>query len=455
MSRRGRHGTARVAILAALLAASPLAAQPAPAPVAEQTPVVAIVGGTVHTMGDAGTLEGATVVLRDGRVAAVGTGVEPPQGATVVDARGKVVTPGLFDSFTQIGLVEINAVGASDDAETDLDRVTAAFRVADALNPASTLVAVARVEGLTRALVVPGADGALIAGQAAVVQLGAGLDDGPAGMVVRAPVAMYAVLGEEGAEMAGGSRAAALLVLREALQDARDYAANRAAFERGERRPYALSRLDLEALAPVVAGELPLLVAADRASDLLAAVRFAEEEGLRLVLAGAAEGWMVADALAAAGVPVLLQPLANLPASFESLGATLANAARLHAAGVPVALMSGDSHNARNLRQDAGNAVAWGLPWDAALAAMTTVPARIWGLEGRYGRLEPGYEADVVVWDGDPLELTTYPERVFIRGEEMPRDSRQTRLRDRYLDLPEEGELPPAYRHGVPEDEVP
>ena len=445
MNRRGRHGIARATVVAALLAfllaAPPLAAQQAAAPA-----VVAIVGGTVHTMGDAGTLEGATVVLRDGRVAAVGSGVEPPPGATVVDARGKVVTPGLFDSFTRIGLVEISAVGASDDAETDLDRVTAAFRVADALNPASTLVAVNRVEGLTRALVVPGADGALIAGQAAVVQLGAGLDDGPAGMVVRAPAAMYAVLGEEGAEMAGGSRAAALLVLREALQDARDYASNRAAFERGERRPYALSRLDLEALAPVAAGELPLLVAADRASDLLAAVRFAEEEGLRLVLAGAAEGWMVADALAAAGVPVLLQPLANLPASFESLGATLANAARLHAAGVPVALMSGDSHNARNLRQDAGNAVAWGLPWHAALAAMTTVPARIWGLEGSYGRIEPGYEADVVVWDGDPLELTTYPEHVFIRGEEMPRDSRQIRLRDRYLDLPEDGELPPAYR---------
>jgi imidazolonepropionase-like amidohydrolase len=267
---------------------------------------------------------------------------------------------------------------------------------------------------------------------------------------------MHVVLGEEGAELAGGSRAAAFLLLREALQDARDYAAHREAFARGERREYALSRLDLEALVPVVEGELPLLVAADRASDLLAAVRLADEEGLRLVLAGAAEAWMVADALAAAGVPVLLAPLGNLPSSFEALGATLANAARLHAAGVPVAFMSGDSHNARNLRQDAGNAVAWGLPWDAALAGMTTVPARIWGLEGTYGRLEPGYEADVVVWDGDPLEVTTYPERVFIRGEEMSPVTRQTRLRDRYLELPAEGERPPAYRRpGVPEAEGP
>ena len=290
----------------------------------------------------------------------------------------------------------------SRDTATDLDRVTAAFRVADALNPASTLVAVNRVEGLTRALVVPGNGGRLIAGQAAVVQLGAGLDDGPRGMVVREPAAMAVELGEGGAAIAGGSRAAALLLLREALQDARDYAANRAAFERGERRAYALSRLDLEALVPVVAGDEPLLVEVDRAADLLTVIRFAQEEKVRVVLAGAAEGWMVADELAAAGVPVLLQPLANLPASFETLGATLANAARLDAAGVPVAFMSGDSHNARNLRQDAGNAVAWGMPWDAALAAMTTVPASIWGLDGVYGRIEPGYEADLVIWEPSP-----------------------------------------------------
>ncbi len=436
-----RRGPAAAAALVTLVAAAAVAAAPA-AP-----PVVALVGGTVHTLGAAGTLEGVTVLLRDGRVAAVGRDVTPPPGAVVIDAAGKVVTPGLFDSFTQIGLVEISAVPASRDTATDLDRLTAAFRVADALNPASTLLAVNRVEGLTRALVVPSAgSGGLIAGQAAVVELGARVADGPAGMVVRQPAAMVAVLGEAGAQLAGGSRAAALLVLREALQDARDYAAHRAAFDSGARRPYALSRLDLEALGPVVRGEEPLLLEVDRAADLLAAVELGREMGVRVVLAGAAEGWMVADRLAAAGVPVLLQPLVNLPASFETLGATLANAGRLAAAGVPVAFMSGDSHNARNLRQAAGNAVAWGLPWDDALAAMTTVPAAIWGLEGSYGRIEPGYEADVVVWNGDPLEVTTYPEHVFIRGEEMSPDSRQTRLRDRYLRLPEEGELPPAYR---------
>jgi len=404
---------------------------------------VAVVGGRVVTMGPAGTVDGATVVIEDGRIAAVGAGLAVPPGARVVDAAGKTVTPGLFDSTSQIGLVEIGAVPGSRDTQTSDDRITAAFRVVDALNPASTLIPVNRVEGLTRALVVPSAESSLIAGQAAVIHLGVGPELGwdP---VVRAPAAVYAVLGEEGAELAGGSRGAAMLRLREALQDARDYAANRAAFERAERREYALSRLDLEALVPVVRGELPLLVEAHRASDLLAALALAEEEGLRLVLSGAAEGWRVAGRIAAAGVPVVLDPLVDLPKRFESLGATLENAARLHAAGVRVAFLSGSSHNARNLRQAAGNAVAHGLPWEAALAAMTAVPAAIWGVEG-YGTLAPGMDADLVVWDGDPLEVTTFPDRVFVRGVEMPMETRQTRLRDRYLDLPEEGELPPAY----------
>lgn len=412
------------------------------APVRAET--VALVGGRVHTMGAAGVLDGATVVLAEGRVQAVGPDVTVPDGARVIDVAGKVVTPGLFDSYTQLGLVEVGAVSGSRDGRTDDDRITAALDVTDALNPASTLLPINRVEGLTRALVVPSAGGTLIAGQAAVIHLGDGLagDD----LVVRAPAALHVVLGERGAEEAGGSRAAALLQLREALQDARDYADHREDFARGARRAYALSRLDLDALVPVVRGEVPLLVSADRASDLLAAVELAREYDLRLVLAGAVEGWRVAERLAAAGVPVLVDPMQNLPSSFESLAATLENAARLHAAGVRVALMSGSSHNARNLRQAAGNAVAHGLPWEAALAAMTSTPAEVWGLADDSGRLEPGMTADVVVWDGDPLEVTSFPEHVFINGEEMPMESRQLRLRDRYRHLPEEGDLPPAYR---------
>jgi imidazolonepropionase-like amidohydrolase len=420
-----------------LLAGLVLAAMPA---LAE---TIVITGATIHTLGSQGTIRNGSVVIENGRIKAVGANVAAPAGARTIDGQGKVVTPGLFDSLSRIGLVEIGSVDGTADASVEDDRVTAAFNVADAINPRSVLIPVNRIEGLTRIVAAPEAGESLIAGQGAVIHLG-----GPGDFLVRSPVAMFAVLGESGARLAGGSRAASILRLREALQDAKDYAANRKAFETGERREYALSRLDLEALIPVVRGELPLVVNANRASDIEAALRLAKELGLKLILSSVNEGWMVADQIAAAKVPVLVSPLDNLPGSFENLGATLENAARLHKAGVTVAFMSGDAHNARNIKQGAGNAVAYGMPWDAALAAMTSVPARIWGISDRYGTLEPGKDADVVIWDGDPLELTSFPVAVFIRGKEMPMTSRQIELRDRYKDL--SGPMPPAYRKPQP-----
>jgi imidazolonepropionase-like amidohydrolase len=378
------------------------------------------------------------VVIEGGKIRAVGASVPVPAGARRIDARGKVVTPGLLDSFSRIGLVEVNAVEGSNDTQIEDDRITAAFNAADAINPSSSLIPVNRVEGLTRVVVMPDTGESLIAGQAAIIHLG-----GPGDYLVRSPAAMFAALDEGGAGLSGGSRAASLLRLREAIRDTLDYIANRKAFEQGERREYSLSRLDLEALIPVVQGELPLVLRAQRASDIQAALRLAKEHKLRLILAGVNEGWMIAPEIAAAKVPVLVQPLENLPGSFELLGATFENAARLHKAGVTMAFMSGDAHNARNIRQAAGNAVAYGLPWEAALAAMTSVPARIWGLADSYGTLEPGKDADLVIWDGDPLELTSYPDAVFIRGVQMPMKTRQTELRDRYKDL--SGPLPPAY----------
>ncbi|MFL6290481.1 MAG: amidohydrolase family protein, partial [Thermoanaerobaculia bacterium] len=209
-------------------------------------------------------------------------------------------------------------------------------------------------------------------------------------------------------------------------------------------RELEVSRLDLEALQPVVRGELPLVLAVNRASDIQAALRLAKEEKLKLILAGAGEAWVVADEIAAAQVPVLITPLNNLPGSFDFLGATLENAARLHKAGVTFAFMSVAAHEAYSIRQGAGNAVAYGLPWDAALAALTTVPARLWGIEDSYGSLEPGKDADVVVWTGDPLEITTWATEVFIRGRQVPIMSRQLELRDRYKDVG--NAVPPAYR---------
>ncbi|MFN2442037.1 MAG: amidohydrolase family protein [Thermoanaerobaculia bacterium] len=389
--------------------------------------VVAITGATVHTMGTQGTVTDATVVIRDGKIETVARGAVVPEGARRIDGRGKIVTPGLFDSLTRIGLVEVSSVtGTRDDAAGE-DRITAAFDVRYGINPDSMLIPVNRIDGLTRAVVAPGAGTSLIGGQGAVIHLG-----GSEGMIVKGPAAMFASLGEQGASRAGGTRGAAMLRLREALEDARDFSRNYERYEQGNRREYALSRLDLQALGPVLRGQLPLVIHANRASDLLGALELAREFNLRVMLAGATEGWKVAREISSAGVPVLINPLENLPSNFENLGATLENAARLHAAGVTVVFATGDSHNARNIRQAAGNAVAYGMPWQAALAAMTSVPARVWGIQQQYGTLEPGRDADVVIWDGDPLELSSYPAAVFIRGVEMPMTSRQTELRDRY-----------------------
>jgi imidazolonepropionase-like amidohydrolase len=373
-----------------------------------------------------------TVLIRDGRVAAVGTDVSVPAGARVIDAAGKTVTPGLVDSGIQTGIVEIpvSADGTADENTTD-PRVSAAFTVVDAFNGNSTLIPVTRVDGITRALVTPGGTGNVFLGQGAVMDLsGAQV---PAA-VTRAPAVMVAALGETGAGMAGGSRSTAMLRLREVLEDARDYSLNRAAFNARSRRDYARTRLDLEALQPVLTGQMPLAVLANRASDLLAATRLAAEFKLKLVLVGAAEGWMVASQLKAANVPVVVKPLTDIP-SFDSLGATLENAARLSRAGVTVALASFDTQNSRNLRQETGNAIANGMDRDAALQAVTLTPARLWGVADRTGSLEVGKDADVVVWSGDPFELTTNAEAVFIKGVEMPKDTRQRALLERYRTL--------------------
>jgi imidazolonepropionase-like amidohydrolase len=400
---------------------------------------IAITNARVLTAAGA-PLERGTVLIRDGRIQAVGASVQVPASARVIDATGKWVTPGFLDSSTGIGTVEISlsADGTVDLATTER-RITAAFRAADNLNPFSTLIPITRVEGITRVVVAPASGASLIAGQGLLMDLG---NDGPTLTIHRDPVGMFVVLGEPAAALAGGSRGAVLLQLREALQDARDYAANRNAFEAAQRRAYALSRLDLEALVPVLRREVPLVVQAHRASDILAALRVAAEYNLRLVLTGANEAWMVAPQIAAAGVPVVLDPSRNLP-TFESLGITFENAARLHAAGVLVAFASFDSHNARNLKQEAGIAVAYGMPYDAALRAVTVNPARIWGIAERYGTLEAGKDADVVVWSADPFEVTTVVEHVFIRGRQMPVDTRQRDLFLRYRTI--DGAVPPAY----------
>ncbi len=425
------------AILAASLAlsAAPLAAQG----------VVAIEGGTVYTMTGA-PIEGGTVLIRDGRIAAVGRDVAVPAGARRVDARGKRVTPGLFESHTRTGLTEVGAVPGTNDytlADQDEDRIMAAFDVADGLNPASIVIPVTRIAGVTTAVAAPGGGG-LVNGMGVVIDLAG---DDARDMLVKDPVAMYATLGEGVETSGGGARGGTTLRLRELLEDTRAYARQRSDFERGDTREFAASRLDLQAMIPVIQGRLPLVVEAHRASDLRTALRLADEYGLKLILLGASEGWMVADEIARARVPVIVKVLQNLPSSFERLGSRYDNAALLRRAGVQVAITTGETHNARNVRQEAGNAVAYGLPWDEALRAVTLYPAQIWGVADTHGSLAPGKVADVVVWDGDPLELMTSVEHVFIGGREVPLTSRQTELRDRYRRLDENVRV---YGRGTP-----
>jgi imidazolonepropionase-like amidohydrolase len=406
----------------------PVRTAPARAVAAAPSETVAIINGRVLPVSGP-AIERGTVIIRAGKIAAAGATVAVPAGARVIDATGKIVTPGWIESATQIGIVEIpsGAEGSDDQASTDKE-LSAAFNVVDSFNGDSTVIPVTRVEGITRAVVMPAGTGHAILGQGALFALsGAQVPES----VVKAPVAMFANLGEAGAASEGGSRASAMLRLREALQDALDFVRNRAAWNAAQRRPYARGRLDLEALAPVVRGELPLAVNVNRASDLLAAMRLADEFHLKLILLGAAEGWRVASELAASKVPVVVKPLTDIP-SFDALGATLENAARLAKAGVTLILSSFDTHNARNLRQEAGNAIANGLDRDAALRAVTLEPARAWGVADRLGTLEVGRDADVVIWSGDPFELTTRAERVFIAGREMPQETRQKQLFEKY-----------------------
>jgi imidazolonepropionase-like amidohydrolase len=227
----------------------------------------------------------------------------------------------------------------------------------------------------------------------------------------------------------------ALMRLRELLEDARLYGRQRGAYDRRALREMDASRLDLERLQDALAGRIPVVVRVSRASDILRVLELARSYGLSLVLSGAEEGWRVADRISAADVPVILQPLTNLPSSFTRLGARFDNAAILARAGVPIVLTTDGAHELRNIRQEAGNAIAHGLPREEALRAVTLEPARVFGLDREYGTIAPGKVANVVVWNGDPFETTTWPTHVFVQGREVPLRSRQTELFERYRRL--------------------
>jgi imidazolonepropionase-like amidohydrolase len=410
-----------------------------------QAQTTAITGATVHTVGPQGTIENATVVIENGTITAVGTGATVPTGAERIDASGKIITPGLFSPLGQIGLSEVGAVAGTNDAIQQGQELTAGFDVAEAFNPRSIVVAISRIDGVTRAGLTPrpGAGdnaGHVLSGLASVVDLGHGPDH-----FTRRGALVVANLGETGSEAAGGSRAAAVQVLRTALEDAIDYRDNKAAYERGDWRDYSVGMTDLDALLTVIDGSAGLLFRVNRASDISVVLELAGDYGIRAVIAGGKEAWMVADDIAAAQVPVILDGVNNLPADFDAINARLDSASLLQEAGVLFAFGAGvQTHNARLLTQSAGNGVANGLTWDQALRAITLSPAEIYGVAEVTGSIEVGKAGDIVIWGDDPLEVTSYPDQVFVRGHAVPMESRQTLLRDRYLQSGTD--KPPAFR---------
>ncbi|KLI64674.1 amidohydrolase family protein [Aurantiacibacter marinus] len=446
---------------ALVLSATPLAAQD-----------IAITGATVATGDGSNPIENATVVVQGGRVVAAGAGVAVPAGMTMLDGSGTWVTPGIFASITNLGLVDVDAVSESNDASAGDSPFNAALDVAPVINPAAQDFAYSRAGGVTRATVTPVAGASIFAGQGAVIDLGADFD-----AVTQPRAFQFVEMGERGARLAGGSRTSVYALFLNALREAGNYgddaqlrtigrsgsvgmgddiAVDSRLLGRAEREgDVLLTRFDAAALVPVVRGEQKLYVSVHRASDILSVLALRNDfPRLNLVLVGVSEGWMVANQIAAAGVPVITGALTDLPASFEQLAATQSNVGRMVDAGVAVAIggyeSSGD--HPRNLPQQAGNMVALnripgatGLTWGEAFAAITSVPASIGGLGGRAGVLAPGAHGDLVIWDGDPLEISSAPLRVFIDGIEQPLNNHQTRLRERYRTL-DESQLPPAYR---------
>ena len=457
-----------------LLAATSLLAAPAFA----QT--VAITGGTVALGDGSEPIEGGTVVLRDGRIVAAGRNVAVPAGAQRVDATGKWVTPGIVAGFSRVGLIEVDAVSSTNDVSAGNSPFSAAIDVAPAINPRALAIQVNRAGGVTRAIVAPGTAKSIFAGQGAVIDLGSDME-----AVTRARAFQFVELGETGADEAGGSRAAAHVLFRNALREARDLGRFSSPISGGggAREPRAndqrdlpleevpdnrllsaganrpddvlLTRFDAAALVPVLQGRQLLLVHVERASDIIQVLALKKEfPRLRLVLVGATEGWTIADRIAAARVPVIANALNDLPSTFEQLAATQSNVARMRAAGIPVALGMINDDEARQVRlarQQAGNMVAVGrvpgasgLSWGEALATITSAPAEAVGMGGEIGSLRPGRRADVVIWSGDPLENSSAAEIVLIDGVQQPLDNHQTKLRDRYRTATE-GDLPKSY----------
>lgn len=383
---------------------------------------------TVHTMSSLAVLQAGDILVRDGRIQSLGVGLAPPTDARVIEAEGRPVTPGFFAGITALGLVEISAVESSVDSALATQGLRPEFDVTPAYNPHSAAIPVTRIEGYSWSLLGADRSGSIIGGQGQAVIL-----DGDYQSFIGDKV-LFIDVGADASEQSAGSRAAQWMLLDQALAEAGSEV-------RWAPEPL-LTVAGRKTLEAYKTGGI-VVFNADRASDILQVIEFSERHGLKSVISGGTEAWMVADQLAEAGVPVLINALSNLPDSFDQLGARLDNASLLNEAGVTISFTGADTHQARKLRQLAGNAVANGLPYEAGLATMTVSPAVIFALGEDHGSIEQNSVADLVIWSGDPLEVTSAADQVIIAGKLVEMVSRQTLLRDRYL--PVDPDMPRAY----------
>ena len=406
------HSFSLSLVAAGLLASTAVAAQS-----------VAIINATVHTSTEQGILQGASIIMDEGRITAINP--DKVVADTVIDAKGQIVTAGFIGTMNQLGLVEVGAVAGSRDGGDDKAGID--FDPSLAFNAHSSLIPYARKGGITRDVITPDGGDSIFAGLASVVDLSGEFDS-----VKQTQVALVVHLGEQ----SKGSRAMSLKNLVDKLKAHQQKASKKA------KKDDAVPSTEDKVLSKVLAGEMPLLITASRASDIIELIKLKQQFSLNLVIAGAQDAVVVKEQLAQANVPVIVSAMESLPGSFDSLHASLDNAGKLEKAGVKVLLsIAGDaSHNVYQLRFDAGNAVSYGMTQEGALKAITANVADVFGINA--GSVAVGKAADLVMWNDDPFDFTSHVTKMFINGEEVSTEARQDKLRKRYTT---DSEMPRAY----------
>ena len=393
---------------------------------------IAIINGRI-VVGDGTVIDGGTVLIENGKITQVTEGTILPEDGITIDAKGLWVCPGMIDPYTTIGMVEVSMDSATNDTNESTQIITPHLRATDGFNPDSAIIPVTRVGGITTVLSSPGS-GNPINGQAAVFDL-AGRTCGE--MLIAQEAAMIFSFSNRATRQGSfpTTRPGLVAAVRQALYDARQYEAGKLKqSEEGKG-----GRLDLknEALLPVINGDMPVIAEARSVQEIRAAISVADEFGLDLILLNPSHAYKLLDEIKQREIPVLLGNTFNLPAEDEPFDRYFSLAAELHRAGILFAFTTATAHNVRTLPTLAAKSVAYGLPEEEAIKAVTLNAARILRIDDMVGSLEPGKTANIVLWDGHPLQGRSRVVRLFIRGEEIELRSRQEDLRDKFMDIGE------------------